>query len=143
MRKQLTEAAQARKEGEGRRFKAQPEDFEWVQQTDWRGEPMFRMVKPYTVTGLALALHTSRETLCNYEKTDKFSETIKRAKLVIHNFTEQGFIAGTISPSAAIFSLKNNYGWKDEQTHTHDVADTLADIMREANDNDQQGQTKE
>lgn len=73
--------------------------------------------KPLTMTGLALALGTSRQTLLNYRKSgDKgFDSVLKRAKLRCHNFAEEylfskgGQIAGTI------FNLKNNYGWKDKQ----------------------------
>ncbi|RDH76352.1 hypothetical protein DVS77_21600 [Mycolicibacterium moriokaense] len=82
---------------------------------------------PYTITGLALALNTSRETLLDYEsgnrdkKEDdegydpdvaKFSDTIKRAKLRCEQFNEQMLFSST--PTGSIFNLKNNYGWKDK-----------------------------
>lgn len=67
---------------------------------------------PYTITGLALALDTSRETLLDYENKDKFSDTIKRAKLKIHNFTELKLFE--TNATGPIFNLKNNYGWKDK-----------------------------
>lgn len=75
---------------------------------------------PYTITGLALALDTSRETLLEYEgevegreKSDPmFADTIKKAKLKIQNYLEQNLQAA--SPTGTIFNLKNNYGWKDK-----------------------------
>src|SRR5690606_1435302 len=55
--------------------------------------------RPYTVTGLALFLDTSRETLMDYEngipeklspeEKKKFSDTIKKAKEKIHNYAEE------------------------------------------------------
>lgn len=75
-----------------------------------------KMVKtpqiPYTITGLALALDTTRELLIDYEEKDEFSDTIKKAKAKCHNFAERKlFEANATGP---IFNLKNNYNWKDK-----------------------------
>lgn len=75
---------------------------------------------PYTVTGLALSLNTSRQTLLEYEgevegrekKDPRYADTIKNAKLKVHNFVEQ--VLYTPTPTGAIFNLKNNFGWKDK-----------------------------
>ena len=79
---------------------------------------------PYTITGLALALDTSRQTLLEYEAeehypdnipkevSDELIDTIKRAKLKIERFNE--LMLYTPSPTGTIFNLKNNYGWKDK-----------------------------
>lgn len=67
---------------------------------------------PYTITGLALALNTTRETLLDYEGKDEYSDTIKAAKTKIENFNEQMLFGP--SPTGTIFNLKNNYGWKDK-----------------------------
>lgn len=91
--------------------------------------------KPYLITGLALALDTTRETLLDYENGNrdlaedheeydpdvpKFSDTIKKAKLKCQSFSE----GKLFEPNATgpIFSLKNNYGWRDktEQDITSD-----------------------
>lgn len=68
--------------------------------------------KPYTITGLALALDTSRETLLEYEDKEEFVDTIKKAKDKCHNYVETSLL--TSNPTGAIFNLKNNYGWKDK-----------------------------
>jgi len=68
--------------------------------------------KPYTITGLALALDTSRETLLDYEDKAEFSDTIKKAKIRVQNYVEQSLM--TSNPIGAIFNLKNNYGWRDK-----------------------------
>lgn len=67
---------------------------------------------PYTITGLANALDTTRETLLDYEERDGFSDTIKRAKVKIENFVELSLFGG--NATGPIFNLKNNYGWKDK-----------------------------
>lgn len=69
--------------------------------------------RPYTVTGLALALETNRETLINYENRDEFFDTIKNAKLKCENFAEESLWTEKIA-AGVIFNLKNNYGWKDK-----------------------------
>jgi hypothetical protein len=68
---------------------------------------------PYTITGLAIALDTTRELLAEYERKDGFSATIKKAKHRCENYAEEhGYSAK--NPAFAIFCLKN-YGWRDRQ----------------------------
>lgn len=71
---------------------------------------------PYTVSGLAVALNCSRETLLNYEKElgarEDFFGTIKAAKDKIMAWAETALYTAK-NPSGAIFNMKNNYGWKD------------------------------
>ena len=86
------------------------------------GTPVMVQTKPYTVSGLAVFLDTSRETLMDYENSnhdiklelkEKFSDTIKRAKMMCYAYTEEQLFIGK-NPSGAIFSLKNNYNWTDK-----------------------------
>lgn len=94
------------------------------------GEQMMKKARVATVTGLAVALGTTRETLLDYElgkhdgkdltveqlaenkQIEDFSDTIKEAKLKIYSDTEQQLYQG--KAVGAIFSLKNNYGWVDK-----------------------------
>jgi hypothetical protein len=73
--------------------------------------------KPYLITGLALALGTSRETLLEYQERPEFVDTIKEAKLRCQTYTEGRL--HTNAPTGAIFSLKNNYGWQDQTEVKH------------------------
>jgi hypothetical protein len=68
--------------------------------------------KPFTITGLALALDTSRQTLMNYEVREDFFDTIKRAKLRVENYAEERLFSD--KPTGPIFALKN-FGWKDSK----------------------------
>lgn len=65
----------------------------------------------WTITWLALALDTSRDTLMNYEWRDGFSDTIKRAKdMVEHSYEIDLKKKGN---TGTIFALKN-FDWKDK-----------------------------
>jgi len=70
--------------------------------------------KPYTITGLALALDTTRETLLDYEERDEFSDTIKRAKLRCQAYAEEQLFTNR-NTAGVIFNMVNNYGWKNKQ----------------------------
>ena len=69
--------------------------------------------KPCIVTGLALWLDTSRETLMDYQNKDDFSDTILRAKLRCQAYAEEQLYTAK-SAQGPIFALKN-FGWKDRQ----------------------------
>ncbi len=74
--------------------------------------------KPITITGLALALDTTRETLMDYEysRGDDFSDAVKKAKLKVQRYAEeQLFEKGGSGP---IFALKN-HGWRDHASLEH------------------------
>lgn len=74
--------------------------------------------KPYTVTGLGLALDMSRQDLINYSKDKEFFDTIKKAKLKIENYLEEHLVTDS-SVTGIIFNLKNNYNWKDKQENVN------------------------
>ncbi len=65
-----------------------------------------------SMSGLAYALDMSRETLVCYGRTEKFSDTVIRARHRIEISLECR-LSGT-SPAGTIFNLKNNFGWKDK-----------------------------
>lgn len=68
----------------------------------------------WTITGLALALDTYRQTLLNYEEKDEFLDTIKKAKQKVENSYELDLKKS--GRTGTIFALKN-FDWKD-QTQT-------------------------
>jgi len=81
-----------------------------------------QQVEPFTITGLALALDTSRETLMEIETQrsgydDGFVDAIKRAKLRCQQYAERRMFQAR-NPAGAIFALKN-YGWRDTQDINH------------------------
>lgn len=72
--------------------------------------------RPFTITGLALALGTTRQELINieheYQYPQLFVDSIRKAKLRCYNFTEESLWLPKVA-QGVIFSLKNNFGWKD------------------------------
>jgi hypothetical protein len=85
----------------------------WMQQFDREGKPLMKLRERPTITGLALALDTTRATLMEYEERDnELSVIIKRAKTTVEYYYEQGAAAGEIHPAVGIFALKN-FNWTD------------------------------
>ena len=76
--------------------------------------------RPYTISGLAYALDTNRQTLLDYQEKDEFTDTIKKAKAKIEQFVEERLFVGN-NTAGVIFNLKNNYNWKDKQEIEADV----------------------
>lgn len=80
--------------------------------------------KPYTITGLALHLDTSRDVLIDYQsgkydgEDSEFSNTIIRAKNKIATFAET-MLYTKGAATGAIFWLKNNAGWRDVSRQEH------------------------
>lgn len=71
-------------------------------------------MKPFTVSGLAVALKVDRQTLLHYEKVSpEFFSLIKDAKNKCQAYAEEYLFSGK-SVNGAIFSIKNNYtDWHD------------------------------
>lgn len=104
------------------------------------GEFVMHQTRPYTITGIAVALGCDRDTLLNYGKKEKFFGTIKRAKQMCHNYAEESLYIGK-NPTGAIFNLKNNYGWKDKfevdsknknLNENHDISKERAERIKKA-----------
>lgn len=72
--------------------------------------------RPYTVTGLALALgFTSRQALLNYEGKEEFVDTITRAKARVERYSEERLYDNN-GANGAKFALANNFrGWTEKQ----------------------------
>lgn len=64
----------------------------------------------HSLTGLALAVGTSRKTLDNYAKNPLFKDTIDEARLIVENSYEMRLTGK--SYKGAQFALKN-LGWDD------------------------------
>lgn len=65
-----------------------------------------------TITGLALALgFESRQSFYDYEKRERFSYVIKKARLRVESHYEEGLNIKTRA-TGSIFALKN-MGWRD------------------------------
>ena len=114
-----------------------PLKFKTVKELQGKTDKYFEGCKkekrPLTITGLALALATNRQTLLNYEERDEFFDTIKKAKLMCENFAEEFLFTGK-QVAGTIFNLKNNYGWKDKQDigHSGEMNVTWTGLLQKA-----------
>ena len=82
-----------------------------------------RTGEPLTVTGLALALDTTRETLMDYQEKNDYSDAIKKAKLRIENAYEKRLIAR--GNGGDIFALKQ-FGWKDRTEQAVELSGNMS-----------------
>lgn len=73
--------------------------------------------EPITLTGLCLALgFCSKGTLFEYQNYPEFSESVKRARLLVENEYEKRL--GANNPTGSIFALKN-MEWSDKLDLNH------------------------
>lgn len=87
--------------------------------------------KAITLTGLVLALgFCSKDTLYEYEKYPEFTDSVKRARLLVEQEYENRLIVGT-NAAAPIFALKN-FGWKDKTEVVADVNLGFVDVLTKA-----------
>ena len=89
---------------------------------DGNGDIIMEYIKPITITGLCLALgFTSRDALIDYGHREIFADTIARAKLQCHHYTETR-LYDKEGCNGAKFSLSNNFGWIDKQEITTNIS---------------------
>lgn len=96
--------------------------------------------EPITWTGLALFLgFSSRQSIDEYQKYDGFSDSVKRAKLLIEWAYEKRVLGN--NAAGPIFVLKN-MGWSDRQDIAHTSPDgsmsptTISIVGVDADDDD-------
>ena len=80
-----------------------------------------KLAKPYTVSGLLLALDLDKDTFDRLCQKPKFRHLFRHARAKIEAFIEENALTGALSCNAAMNSLKYNFGWGDAK------ADTSAD----------------
>ncbi len=71
--------------------------------------------EPKTITGLALALSTTRKTLCEYEENEsrpQYVNAVKRLKAIVEHELEVRALTANV-PAGAIFLLKASFGYRD------------------------------
>lgn len=84
--------------------------------TDRHGHPVKTKPRPYTITGLALAIgFTTRQSLLNYEGKPEFVDTIRKAKAKVEQYAEERLFDRD-GANGAKFNLSNNFkGWAEKQ----------------------------
>ena len=77
--------------------------------------------KPYTMTGLSMAVGLDRGQLVSYAKKEAFSSIVHQAVNIVREGVEARLLDGGKGMAGAIFWLKNNAGWV-EKTETKSEA---------------------
>jgi hypothetical protein len=76
--------------------------------------------KTPTVPGLCVFLgFESRQSFLDYEAREKFSGTIKKARLKIEADRADRLVSSGTPTAGLIFDLTNNHGWKNPQHLKH------------------------
>lgn len=88
--------------------------------------------KPLTMSGLALALDTNRQTILNYSKKENYFDTIKKARAMCENYAEEMLFTGKGNVAGVIFNLKNNYSWRDKTEVDLGAQDSFKDLISNA-----------
>lgn len=94
--------------------------------------------RPYTMSGLALALHMDRKSLINYSNREEFFHTIKNARQKVEQQLEE-HLYRIGNNSGIIFNLKNNFSWKDtvevkteeETSKLDELIEALKDVKKD------------
>ncbi len=69
---------------------------------------------PITITGMALHMgFVCKGAIYEYKDYEGFSESVKRARLIVENAYEVKLARGKVPPAGPIFALKN-FGWADK-----------------------------
>lgn len=97
--------------------------------TKW-GQEIYIGKKPYTVTGLALAIgFNTRLGLLNYQGKPEFMNTITRAKAKVEAYAESR-LYDKEGASGAQFSLRNNFrNWDGEQQSNQEALEKLDEVL--------------
>lgn len=97
--------------------------------TKW-GQEIRIGAKPYTISGLALAIgFNSRMSLLNYQGKPEFMDTITRAKAKVESYAESRLYDKDGS-SGAQFNLKNNFrAWKEDAFENNEALDKLDKVL--------------
>lgn len=88
---------------------------------DAANEKEKKAVKPYTLSGLLCYLDLSSEELDSLSAHRSLRPIIGSAKRRIEAYIEENALSGKLSGTAAINSLKANFGWNDKGTEKTDT----------------------
>jgi len=92
-------------------------------------------VKNPSVVGLCLFLGIHRDTLCEYEKKEEYSDTIREAKQIILD-QKLELLPTLKNPRGMMFDLSANYGMHEKQVIeseniNHNLNDDVSDLTEE------------
>lgn len=86
----------------------------------------------FTIIGLACHMGIHKDTLFEYAKMEKYSDSYKKALSYAENDLVKNSINGKYNSTVSIFLLKNNHGYTDKQEIKQDItADVTQKVIWE------------
>lgn len=113
-------------------------DDKWNRINKWIN---WKLPRPKTLSWLCLWLWVAKDYISEKAKDDRFSETIKRIRLVVENNIEEWILLNIYNPASWMFNLKNNFDWKEktenknENTNVNYEAETSDELKNILKDN--------
>jgi hypothetical protein len=105
--------------------------FEMCDKENFEPEKDKKTKKPYTLTGLLCFLDMSGKELSDLENSSRsLKKIIGGAKRRIEAYIEENSLAGRLSATASINSLKEHFGWQTKQEETEGFSLELCDDAR-------------
>ena len=102
-----------------------------IPDVDEDGNERFRWTERLTLSGLALNLGITRDTLLSYKLNPAYRDVVSNAIGVIEHFNEMGILESKQTPVGLFFILKNGFGWRDTQEHVVTSTNLLGDKLSE------------
>lgn len=84
--------------------------------------------KPLTLLGFCNFIGVYKDYISEKMKSEDFSETIKRIRTTCEAYIEESMLLEKVNVTAAIMSLKANFGWKDKVEHSTDP-ETISSVQ--------------
>ena len=73
-----------------------------------------KQTKPYTLSGLCLALGIPKRTFKSLRENKEFAQAVEMALLKIEAYIEENSISGHIGGTLALAILRENFGWGEK-----------------------------
>lgn len=81
----------------------------------------WKFPRPKTLSWLCLWLWVAKDYLSEKVKDERFSEAVKRIRLVVENNIEEWILLWIYNANSWMFNLKNNFDWKDKSEVDNNV----------------------
>ncbi len=89
---------------------------------DALNEQKKKIIKPYTLSGLADYIGISRRELERLALVKRYEKLIQAAKTKIEAFIEEKALTGELSSNASSNSLKYNFGWGEKKEDNEEAS---------------------
>lgn len=86
-----------------------------------------KQARPYTLSGLCLALGLSKRQFMLLRDDPDFTEAVERTLLKIEAYVEENSLAGKINGTLAQTILRENFGWGEKNGNPEKISVVLSE----------------